>query len=104
MLTFEYKASKTLKIKTMINKILKIIEEHIVLDKDLQKVIKAEYPYKETLSSDIDDLFALHVVSQQRELLEFFVETQASELFKTQTGYKYKPNAIEETIKNFNCG
>ena len=43
-------------------------------------------------------------VSQQRELLEFFVETQASELFKTQTGYKYKPNAIEETIKNFNCG
>ena len=42
-------------------------------------------------------------VSQQRELLEFFVETQASELFKTQTGYKYKPNAIEETIKNFNC-
>ena len=44
------------------------------------------------------------VVIQQRELLEFFVETQASELFKTQRGYSYRLNAIEETIKNFNSG
>ena len=52
----------------MINKILKIIEEHTVLDKDFKKVLKAEYPYKETLASDIDDLFTL-CVRQQRELL-----------------------------------
>ncbi|MDD3945911.1 MAG: hypothetical protein PHS38_14545 [Bacteroidales bacterium] len=58
----------------MINKILKVIEEHIVLDKDLQKVIKAEYPYKETLASDIDDLFALYIVSYRREQLEAFVK------------------------------
>ena len=53
----------------MINKVLKVIEEHTVLDKDLQKVIKAEYPYKETLASDIDDLFALYIVNYRRELL-----------------------------------
>lgn len=53
----------------MINKILKVIEEHTVLDKDLQKVVKAEYPYKETLASDIDDLFALYIVNYRRELL-----------------------------------
>jgi len=46
----------------MVNKILKILEENVVLDKDLQKVIKAEYPYKETLASDIDDLFSLCAV------------------------------------------
>ena len=46
----------------------------------------------------------LHNVSQQRELLKFFVETQASELFKTETGFKYNKDCIEETIKNFNCG
>ena len=43
-------------------------------------------------------------VSQQRELLKFFVKTQASELFKTETGFKYNTDCIEETIKNFNCG
>lgn len=37
----------------MINKILKILDENIVLEKDLQKVIRAEYPYKETLAYDI---------------------------------------------------
>ena len=41
-------------------------------------------------------------VSQQRELLKFFVKTQASELFKTETGFKYNTDCIEETIKNFN--
>ncbi len=53
----------------MINKILKVIEEHVVLDRDLQKALKAEYPYKEILASDIDDLFSLYIVSHQRELL-----------------------------------
>lgn len=57
----------------MINKILKIIEDHTILDKDLQKVIKAEYPYKETLASDIEDLFALYGVSNRRELLTAFL-------------------------------
>lgn len=57
----------------MINKILKIIEGHTILDKDLQKVIKAEYPYKETLASDIEDLFALYGVSNRRELLTAFL-------------------------------
>lgn len=42
-------------------------------------------------------------VSQQRELLKFFIETQASELFKTETGFKWREDMIEETIKNFNC-
>ena len=76
----------------MINKILKIIEEHIVLDKDLQKVIKAEYPYKETLSSDIDDLFALHVVSQQRELLL---------AFDNMREFDIKHDDIEESVDYF---
>jgi phosphomannomutase len=46
----------------------------------------------------------LHNVSQQRKLLEFFIKTQASELFKTETGFKWRKDMIEETIKNFNCG
>jgi hypothetical protein len=49
-------------------------------------------------------LFDLFGVIQQKELLKFFVETQASELFKTETGFKYNADCIEETIKNFNCG
>ena len=51
-----------------------------------------------------EQLFDLFGVSQQKELLKFFVETQASELFKTETGFKYNADCIEETIKNFNCG
>ena len=38
----------------------------------------AKYYHKQKLT--------LTSVSQQRELLKFFVETQASELFKTETG------------------
>ena len=41
-------------------------------------------------------------VNHQRELLKFFIETQASELFKTNTGYRYRSSMIEETIKKFN--
>ena len=52
----------------------------------------------------VDELLVLFDVSQQRELLKFFVKTQASELFKTETGFKYNTDCIEETIKNFNCG
>lgn len=55
----------------------------------------AKYYHKQKLT--------LTSVSQQRELLKFFVETQASELFKTETGFKYNKDCIEETIKNFNC-
>ena len=55
----------------------------------------AKYYHKQKLT--------LTDVSQQRELLKFFVETQASELFKTETGFKYNKDCIEETIKNFNC-
>ena len=82
----------------MINKILKIIEEHIVLDKDLQKVIKAEYPYKETLSSDIDDLFALHVVSQQRGLLIDFAEKVYRRIYFTWDK-KTSEKVVDEYIK-----
>ena len=52
---------------------------------------------------DLVKKLTLTDVSQQRELLKFFVETQASELFKTETGFKYNKDCIEETIKNFNC-
>ena len=51
-----------------------------------------------------DKQLQLYDVSQQRELLKFFIETQASELFKTETGFKWREDMIEETIKNFNCG
>ena len=76
------------------------MEKTIKIQSIIQDVIEGR---KENNEATID-ILALCDVSQQRELLEFFVETQSSELFKTQTGYKYKPNAIEETIKNFNCG
>lgn len=67
-----------------------------------------DYWMYDNLYTEIDliellEAFFLHGVSQQRELLEFFVKTQASELFKTETGFKYNTDCIEETIRNFNC-
>ena len=64
---------------------------------------KGDAECRRYLKEHLQKKLTLTDVSQQRELLEFFVETQASELFKTQRGYSYRPNAIEETIKNFNC-
>jgi len=46
----------------MINEILKILEENTVLDKDLNRIIKMDYPYKETLACELDDLFAKRIV------------------------------------------
>jgi hypothetical protein len=72
-------------------------------DKIEQIVGKVESGHLEPKEA-VDELFDLCVVSQQRELLKFFIETQASELFKTETGFKWREDMIEETIKNFNRG
>ena len=49
-------------------------------------------------------LFAIPVVSQQRELLKFF-SAQLSENLDIDVGMNYiTEEDIEECIKNFNCG
>ena len=50
----------------MINEILKILEENTVLDKDLNRIIKMDYPYKETLACELDDLFAKRIVNRSK--------------------------------------
>ena len=78
-----------------------------------RKLINEKYPYlplkewgyfEDMFINGWNEALIIQRVSQQRELLKFFIETQASELFKTETGFKWREDMIEETIKNFNRG
>jgi len=76
----------------MVNKILKILEENIILDKDLTKVIKAEYPYLETLACELDDLFAKRIVgkSLNENAKPSFIEWLRDNKYVRSTNFIFK--------------